>query len=247
LGLSKAFLTQVAIDALRLSDLVFFDVYTSLSCDLTPKTLSELIGREVRAANRDFLEAGSKVLLDMLEEGRTVSVATIGDPMIATTHVAVAVEAMKRGIEVKVIPGTSVFCYAISKSMLSSYKFGKSVTITYQGDRVDTTALRVIEFNYSQGLHTLTFLDLKDGRPMSLEDAFRMLRLQEQELGKSVLSQFEYVVVESRLGCSDESVKAISPNGPYDEAGAPPYVIIFPGRLHFMEVDALKCLRSKKG
>jgi len=33
LGLSKAFLTQVAIDALRLSDLVFLDVYTS--CPVT--------------------------------------------------------------------------------------------------------------------------------------------------------------------------------------------------------------------
>ncbi|WP_158613723.1 diphthine synthase [Sulfodiicoccus acidiphilus] len=246
LGLSSNFLTQATLDALRSSDVIFLDGYTSISCDLNAELISKLTSKEVIVAKRSQLEDEAKQLLKLAELGNVVSIASIGDPMIATTHAALAVDAMSRGIEVKIVPGISVFCYAVSKSMLSSYKFGRSVTITYPTGIADVTAIKVIESNFSQGLHTLTFLDIKDDKPMRVSEAFDVLREQQSRLGRDVLGQFQYVVVESRLGCPDEKVSVISVNEADEDVGSPPYVIIFPSRLHFMEVDALKWLRFKR-
>ncbi|QKQ99375.1 diphthine synthase [Metallosphaera tengchongensis] len=245
LGPSKMFLTKASIEAMRNADLIMLDKYTSITCDLTAEALTEITGRPVILADRNLLENRQREIIKHLDEGRNVAVVTVGDPMIATTHVSLAIEARKKGHDLKVIPGISVHCYVISKSMLSSYKFGRSVTVTFPVlGKLDPTPYRVIKANREQGLHTILYLDLKEDAVMTAEVALNYLLQLEKEIGEGVLTHEDWIVVGERLGCPDERVRAMKIKAAkMEKFGEPPHIIIVPSRnLYEMEVEALKCL-----
>ncbi len=245
LGLAKKFLTQASIDAMKKVDILYLDSYTSLSCDINKEYLEKLLGRQIVLADRNALENNSRNIMKLLGEGKSVGIATIGDPMIATTHVSLATEAKSKGYKIFIIPGISVHCYIISKSMLSSYKFGRSVTVVYPYNGIiDTTPYEVIRDNSSMGLHTILYLDLKEGKPMSAKDAVSLLLQMEEIKKEGIITPDMQIIVGQRLGCEDEEVKALTISEAVEyKYKDPPHIIIVPSKnLHYMEVEALKCL-----
>ncbi|AOL17601.1 diphthine synthase [Sulfolobus sp. A20] len=243
LGLAKKFITKSAVDALLNSDFIFFDRYTSKSCDINTDSLKEILnGKDVIEANRDLLENNSKIMLNYLDNNYKVSIATIGDALIATTHVSLALDARKRGHIVNVIPAVSVHCYIVSKSFLSSYKFGKSVTVTFPYDNfIDYGPYHVIRDNKERGLHTIIYLDLKDGKAMTANDALNILLSMEDKHRMNVISKSNIVIVGARLGCENEKVIAMTVEEALNyDFGDTPHIIIIPGTLHYMEADAIK-------
>lgn len=72
-----------------------------------------------------------EVIMRKLENGRNAALLVIGDPMIATTHAAIAVIARRRGFNVKIINSVSIVCAVLSQLGLSPYKLGPVATITY--------------------------------------------------------------------------------------------------------------------
>ncbi|BFH74335.1 diphthine synthase [Sulfurisphaera javensis] len=244
LGLSKRFLTEKAINEIKSCDIVLFETYTSLSCDLTPDFIKTL-NSNLLTVDRKYIENNSKEIIKLLSEKNNVCIVTIGDPMIATTHVSLIVEAKVKGHEFVVVPAISVHCYIMSKSMLSSYKFGKSVTIAYPyGEKIDTTPYNVIYDNFVRGLHTILYLDLKEGKAMSAKEAIELLIEMERIEKKGLITDERVIIIGQRLGCEDEEVVALKvkdiSNYKFKE---PPHIIVFPtDKLHFMEVEAIKCL-----
>ncbi|WP_338601709.1 diphthine synthase [Sulfolobus tengchongensis] len=246
LGISRKFITQDAIDTLNSSDIIIFDKYTSRSCDININTLRELVKGEKTfiEADRNLLENNSKIIFDYLDRNYNLSIASIGDPLIATTHISILIEVKRRGHQIKIVPGVSVHCYIISKSLLSSYKFGKSVTVTFPYDNfVDPAPYTVIKENKERGLHTIVYLDLKEDKAMTANDAIQILLQLEEKYKKNVISKSDIVIVGARLGCDDEKVIALT----IEEAlrfnfGSTPHIIIIPGNLHYMEADAIKWL-----
>ncbi|ADX82567.1 diphthine synthase [Saccharolobus islandicus] len=244
LGISKKFITENAIDTLNNSDIIIFDKYTSRSCDINVDVLRRLVkgGKTLIEADRSLLENNSKIIMDYLDKNYNVSIASIGDVLIATTHVSLLIEAKQRGHNVKVIPGISVHCYLISKSLLSSYKFGKSVTVTFPyNDFIDPTPYNVIKDNKERGLHTILYLDLKSERAMTANEALQILLRLEDKHRKNVLSKSDIVIVGARLGCDDEKIVALTvEEATLYDFGNTPHIIIIPGNLHYMEADAIK-------
>ncbi|MEM4139062.1 MAG: SAM-dependent methyltransferase, partial [Sulfolobaceae archaeon] len=120
LGLSMKFITQTALKTLRESDIIYFDTYTSISCDINRDEIEKISGKPVIPASREMLESKIEEIINKLREGKRISIATIGDPLIATTHVSLITTIKNLGFPVNIIPGISVFCYIISKSILSS-------------------------------------------------------------------------------------------------------------------------------
>ncbi|PVU75326.1 diphthine synthase [Sulfolobus sp. SCGC AB-777_G06] len=250
LGLSSKFLTKKAIEELSSSDIIYLDSYTSLSCDIDEELISSLTGNNVHVftANRSLLENNFKRILQYLDEGKNVAVATIGDPMIATTHISLITEAKNRGHEFLIVPGVSVHCYMISKSMLSSYRFGKSVTIVYPfGDKIDTTPYYVLKENQERKLHTVFYLDIRDDKPMSAIEAVSLLLKMEEMEKMRVISRDDVIIVGQRLGCQDEEVVAMRLSDVVNYQFKPqPHIIVYPSKsLHFMESEGLKCLMKR--
>src|SRR2546427_288788 len=89
LGLdSERGITLEGLDAARNASSVFAEFYTNLMPNLDLANLEQLVGKKVTVLNRQDIEDshGKDVLLAAKEGDVTVLVP--GDPMVATTHVA---------------------------------------------------------------------------------------------------------------------------------------------------------------
>lgn len=247
LGLSLDFTTKKAIEELEKADVVFMEEYTSVSPELNSKILSEAIGKPVKTLTRRDLEdeSGEKIL-EELEKGYNVALAVIGDPFIATTHIALRLEFEKRGYKTDVVPGISIFNVAISLSGLSTYKFTPPTTIVYPKEGiVYETPYLILAKNLKEGRHTLFLLelDVESKRAMSIRDAIRVLREIEEEKRGGIVSDELIGLGIARAGTSTYTSKAgsLKELETYD-FGSPPHTLIIPGKLSYVELEALKVL-----
>ena len=236
-------MTIEGLQEAKRADHLFIDLYTSLIPKDELLTLQSLIGREAKPLRRSDLEGrGARKILDLAERG-SVALLTIGDPFIATTHIALKIEAVKRGIKVKYVPSASILSVVPGLTGLSSYKFGKSATVVFPEKGSNNAAYDAIRDNLSRGLHTLLYLDLdvESGKAMTINEALRLLLEVEAQRGEGVVKGDRLIVGVARACWDSEVVKASSLSKLLDyDFGPPPHVLIFPGALHFVELEALK-------
>jgi len=224
-----------ALEEAKKCDILYAELYT-MKLATTLNALSELIGRSVILLHRGDLEEWSDRLIETAKTKR-VGVLVGGDCLSATTHITLILEAKEKGVETRIIHGSSIFS-AIAETGLSIYKFGRTVTMPFQEKGSADTVIRGIEENLSAGLHTLVLLDLDDekGAYMSIMQAIERLT----EVG---VSSDTLVVGAARLGHPDSLMKA----GKMSEVakvdfGEAPHCLVVPGPLHFLEEDALKVI-----
>jgi diphthine synthase len=238
------------LEAAREADVVLIEVYTSLMPDLSLERLEVLIGKKVMAIKRSDLEEMAKEGLLREASEKKVALLIPGDPLIATTHISLRVAAEKMGVVTRIVHGASIISAAIGLSGLQNYKFGRSVTIPFPSqDRVSETPYDVLKDNKALGLHTLVFLDIKEDekRYMKIGEALEILR--SIEIGKrdNVVTERTLIVGIAKAGSEKQIVKAgcISELIGFD-FGGPPQILIFPGKLHFMEEESLEVLGGYK-
>ena len=221
------------------SDAVYAEEYTSEKREGTLKRLESLCGKEITLLPREDVEDGKR----LLEEAANSNVALIvsGDPMISTTHVSLKIEAFRRKIPFKIIHSSSILSAAISESGLHTYKFGRPVTLPFWSKNYKpTSTYDVILENRKLGLHTLLFLDLKDGKGMEISEAVDLLeKMEKVKKGKLVSKKLELIIL-SRVGSPEQKI-SYGPIGDlkWKNLGEPPFIIIVPGKLHFTEEEAL--------
>jgi len=231
------------LEEIKEADTVFVEFYTSLMVGLSVRKLEKLIGKGVSVISRRHLEEeNGQMILQKAEKGKTVLLVP-GDPLIATTHVDLRIRAEKLGIKTRVIHGASIISAAIGLSGLQNYKFGRSVTVPFpESGFVSETPYLVIKENGKMGLHTLCFLDVKveEEKYMTVKDGLEALLTVEKRKRNKVVTSDTVVIGIARAGSKAPVVKA----GYTEEVmnydfGKPPHTIIFPGKLHFMEAEAL--------
>ena len=231
------------LEELKEADVVFAEFYTSLMPGLSLHNLEEMIGKKVQVVSRRVLEEEEgQVIFEAAKKGKAAFLVQ-GDPMIATTHVDLRITAKKLGIKTLVIHGASAVSAVRGISGLQNYKFGKAVTVPFS-DRgpVSETPYNVIRENKKMGLHTMCYLDIKaeEQRYLTVNDALQTLLELEKRKKEQVITRKTLVVGVARAGSPEPTVKA----GYIEEViahnfGAPPHTLIVPGKLHFMEAEAL--------
>jgi diphthine synthase len=233
------------LDEVKNADAVFMELYTSLLPGFSLERFEKLCGRRVNfLSRRDLEENNGQTILKVAENHKAVLLVP-GDPLIATTHVALRIAAEKKGIRTCVVHGASVLSAVIGLSGLHNYKFGKSVTIPFPEETPSETPYSVIVQNRKLGLHTLCLLDIKteERRFLSIRDALKELLRVEEKRKKMVVTEGTLVVGVARAGSSHPTVRAGLVSGILDcDFGEPPHSLIFPGKLHFMEAEALTVL-----
>jgi len=238
-------ITLRGLEEVKQADTVFVEVYTSLMVDFSIKRLEKRCDKKLQIVSRKDLEDDDgEVVLKSAERGKTVLLVP-GDPLIATTHVALRIEAENRGLETRVVHGASILSAVMGLSGLHNYKFGKSVTIPFL-ERSETS-YEVIAQNRRLGLHTLCLLDVKveESRYMTIREALDLLFKIEERRKEGVTTKETLVVGIAKAGSKNPTAKADYLAGllGYD-FGGPPHTLVFPGKLHFMEVEALKVLAN---
>ncbi len=228
-------LTLEGLEEARRAHTVFAELYTNLMPRLNLKRLEGQVGKPIVLLNRSQLEDGARPILEAASK-QAVVLLVPGDPMVATTHVSIRLELAKRGVSSRIIHGASIVSAICGATGLQSYKFGKSVTLP-QSSVVPGSVLETIRNNMDRGLHTLVLLDVsvESLAQLTIGEAARRLIGANSDL-ESMLG-----VGAARLGSGDETVLASTLGRLGNKNfGGPPQSLVVPGKLHFMEVEALR-------
>jgi diphthine synthase len=184
------------LDIVRNADAVLAEFYTSVIPGSTHEDMERLFGREVRVLSREEVE-GEEVILETLENGDSV-LLTGGDPMSATTHQSLRLEAGKRGYPVRIVHASSIFTAVPGLLGLPAYKFGRTTTLARpEKEYFPTSPYDVIRENLADGLHTLVLLDIKsdEGYFMTADAGIDLILRMEREVGSGTVGPDTMVAV----------------------------------------------------
>jgi diphthine synthase len=235
-----------AIELLKECDEIFYESYTSpvLNTDIVQK-LSGYVNRNIVVAKREFVEDGRR----MLDLAKKVNVALIssGDPMVATTHQELRARAINLGIETQIIHGSSILQAVAGELGLSSYSFGKVVTMV-RGP-VQHTPYNTVYQNLLRGLHTTILLEWDEANNFFLgpKEAISNLVEAERDLKYGIVTEQTLLFAVSGLGKRTRATLVCSSfsNVQKEEFGDPPTTLVIPGKLHFTEIEALSAIFRK--
>ncbi|MFN7990707.1 MAG: diphthine synthase [Candidatus Micrarchaeia archaeon] len=226
-------LTLAGLEAVRSCDEAFIETYTNPMGDADIAGLEKAAGKSIMKLGRDRLEG--PYLVDKARSG-TICLLASGDPLTATTHITLVLEAKQKGVPIRVIHNSSIHSIAPARAGLQVYRFGKTASLVNpRPNYKPTSSLDIIKENLERDLHTLVLLDTEPS-PMEASEALGML------------SGFEKAIVLSRVGHEDERISCGTPatlRG--TDLGRPPFCIIVPARLHPVEEEFLESLIKDKG
>jgi len=229
-------LTIEGLEEARRSSNVFAEFYTNTMPGLDRGKLELLIGKKVIVLYRVQLEdEEAKPIVEAARKGK-VAFLVPGDPMIATTHISIRLELAKKGIPSSIIHGPSVTSAVCGATGLQSYKFGKSITLPREPG-VPGSLLDTVRDNKTRGLHTLLLLDVRPemAQQLTVGEAAAKLLAADPALG-SLMG-----IGVARIGSGDQFVLSAKLGKLQNQDfGRTPHCLVIPGRLHFMEVEALK-------
>ena len=218
-------LTLGGMEALEDSNEIYIETYTNLIENEKIEKLESKIGKKIKKLDRKDVE--SNFLIKRASE-KKVALLVSGDPLTATTHVSLLLDAKKAKIAVKVLHNSSIYTSAAGVTGLQIYRFGKTASLVNPRENyAPKSSLEVIRKNLENNMHSLVLLDTEP-KPMEAVKALEMLK------------EFDYAIVLSRVGEENEKIiygkisDIIRKN-----LGSPPFTIIIPAKLHIVEEEYL--------
>ncbi|MEM3851514.1 MAG: diphthine synthase [Methanomassiliicoccales archaeon] len=233
-------MSGAALRAVRDADCIYVETYTGIF-DRTMLTELQKLNPRVIPLGRKDVENPDAILSAAAVQN--VVLLSTGESMAGTTHISLRLQAIERSIPAHLIFGASVFTAAPAAAGLQQYKFGRTTTLPrFREGYRPTSPASVVESNFNAGLHSLVLLDVDSETQQGMDAAEGISEL--MEMGKSisstVLGEETFVCVLSRLGTSEEEVRAGRMGALRSQIfGPPPHCLIVPAKLHFMEAEAL--------
>ena len=223
-------------EAIREADRVFAEFYTSRLAGTTVADLEAYHDVEIEVRDRAGVEQEPDPILSAARAGYAVFL-TAGDTMISTTHVDLRLRAHERGIDTRIVHGTTAQSAASGLTGLQNYRFGKATTLPFPGSHggsgMPDSVLETIDGNRDRGLHTLVYLDIKTdrGQYMTADRGAELLAdAYGDDLGVAI----------ARAGSDDPAVVADRVATLAErEFGDPLHLLLIPSDLHHVEAEAL--------
>jgi diphthine synthase len=234
-------ITVKGLEAVKKCKRVYLEDYTSLM-QSPVKTLEKFYGKKIILADRKMVEQNSDEILNNANK-EDVALLVVGDPMGATTHVDFILRAKEKKVPVKIIHNTSII-NAVGITGLQLYKFGMTTSIVFKENNwMPETPYSAIKMNKVNGLHTLCLLDIKkdENRFMTVNEALDILLELEDKRKEKIVTDRTLAIGCARIGSDKQLIKFGKVKDLKSvDFGKPPHCLIIPGRLHFMEEEALK-------
>jgi diphthine synthase len=174
-------MTVEAVQRMKDADFRFLEAYTAKWLDEDIRRLENLVG-PIESIMRPDVENPKEILT--LAKKSVVALLVIGDPLQATTHVDLQLQADAASIPCHIVHGISITTLVTGIVGLSNYRFGRQTTLTYPyGEWIVTSPLEVIAINRALNMHTLVLFDLDptgsgtdNQKPMQPRDAITTIR-----------------------------------------------------------------------
>lgn len=223
-----------AINILRSCREAYLETYTNLIDTRSLALIEKEIGKKITLAGREEIEAETLVEKAVSED---VCLLVPGDPLSATTHLALILSCKEKGIDYEIIHAGSIFT-AVAETGLSAYRFGAAASMPiYRENYSPTSFFDVIENNIKSGLHTLVLLEAeRKDRFLGVEEAVDRLKKIEKERRLQIIC-WEKVIAVSKLGSRESSIWMV--NDDIEKKREPPFSIVIPGRLSRLEEEAM--------
>jgi len=224
-------------ETIRAADHVFAEFYTSRLAGTTVEALEAYHDVEIEVRDRDGVEGDPGPILDAAAAG-DAAFLTGGDAMVSTTHVDLRLRAHDRGIDTRIVHGTSASTAAAGLTGLQNYRFGKATTLpfpgTHGGDEVPESVVRTTRDNVDRGLHTLVYLDIEAEREafMTADEAAGLLV-------EPLTDPLGVAVARAGSGAPLVAADRLSSLASRD-FGDPLHLLVLPGELHLLEAEALR-------
>ena len=232
------------LEEIKNCDKVYAEFYTAKLVGADVSTIEKTINKSIKVLSREETEKGDKILDDATK--KNIVFLTAGDPMVATTHVDLRLRAIKKGIKTKIVHGNSIITAVPGLLGLQNYKFGRTTTLAYpEKDYFPTSPYEVIRENKKMGLHSLILLDIQadKDRYMTANEGLQLLLKMEEKHKEKTLNEDSIVCVVARAGSSEPIVAANTIKElTKKDFGPPLHTLVIPGKLHFMEIEALQTL-----
>ena len=229
------------LEALKSADIVYAEFYTAGLFGTTISAFEELLGRKVEILTREQVEEETIPINNA--QDKDVAFLIAGDPLIATTHTDMMMDAKKRGIETMVIHSSSILSAAPGISGLQAYKFGKVTTVPFPEENYfPHSPYLAIKTNLEYDAHTLVLLDIRahENRYMTANEGLEYLLRVEKDRNEDVISESSLAVVIARAGSEKPVVRADKiKNLLKEDFGGPLHCLIIPSKMHFMEAEYL--------
>ena len=233
-------------DILSKCEHIFFETYTSVSPSQTIDQLSTMLNREVKRAGREDVE--NPVALLSLSSKHDVCLLVTGDPLSATTHNQLRVDAQQAGINVTVIENASVLSVIPGKLGLFPYKMGPPVSLPFPDDNfLPRSVCQKIKFNRDSGFHTMVLLDLREGRTMYSFEAVEVLLRMEEKHAIGAVSRSDVICAAIKVSQEGEKIICDRSENILDlRLEESPATLVIPGSLnhneeYFLSKFAKKC------
>jgi len=227
-------MTLRGLETAKSCDSLYIESYTSLWSGL--KKLKEMLGKDIIEVKRSDLEENGKRILDEAKS-KNVGILIPGDPIVATTHITLLIEARKMGIKTKVVHAPSIYS-AVGETGLFIYKFGKTTTIPFAEKGYEPESpYDAIKENRERSLHTLCLLDIKEKLMTPKEGLQYLLKIEEKRKENVITPEDKVVIFVSREKSfiTYDTIKNIM-----KKDFQTPAVLIIPGSLHSVEKEALQ-------
>ncbi len=227
------------LEAIKKCDALYLEHYTSvLQC--SRQDLEKFYGKKIILATRAMVEQDAETTILKDAKEKDTAFLVVGDPFCATTHVDLFLRAREGGIACHIIHNASVMS-AIGITGLQVYKFGKTTSIPFHNENVDSP-YEVLKSNQLAGLHTLFLLDLDpiEDKFMAIGDGIRYLHRIAQKNGDKMFKESSFCIGCARLGSKAQLIRAGTASQLQgNDFGHGVQCLIVPGKMHFMEEEAV--------
>ncbi len=211
IGLGDDDMPLAALDVCRRSD-VYIDTYTSIVDEKRLAHIAGLVGKTPKALARHDLEEGAGALLEKARDS-DVAVLVGGDPLTATTHKTLFIDAKRIGMRVKVIHAASILSAIIGESGLDFYRFGALCTISRWSEHYRPVSFyETIGRNHSNNMHSVVLLDYDadSNSSMDIAEAVGILEKAEEHYKRGIISGNMKIIVLHNIARDGQAIAVMS-------------------------------------
>ncbi|MCD6434588.1 MAG: diphthine synthase [Candidatus Diapherotrites archaeon] len=197
-GLKPKHISLEALEAIKKCDKVYMESYTSGFSESNIEELEKLIGKKIILLTRSEVEGQKAIKIIEDSKKKDIALLVIGNPLSATTHVQLLIEAKKQNAKTKVIAGISIFNF-IGKTGLSEYRFGRVASIVFHSKVYRPESFYdIIAENKKACMHTLCLLDI-----IEMKNRIRMMNVKEAiEILEKIEAKRKTKVIKNSLLCA---------------------------------------------
>jgi diphthine synthase len=207
LGLSEREIPIGTMEVCKNCEL-YIDKFTTRIDERVTDYITEQTGKRITELTRQDMEEDAK---DIVERAATKDVAILvgGDPLMATTHKIIYIEAKKQKVPTEIVHANSIITTIMGESGLDFYRFGAPCTIPKWSSHYSPVSFyEKIGANLINKNHTILLLDYDSPSEttLPLKDVIQILEKADSHYKKGIINSKTKIILLHNMSLEDAKI-----------------------------------------